>query len=62
MGSLEAMGKVHVHIDAGHGVLKPFRLIQDGDRVAYIFHPDFVDLNFSMIHLILNVIHGHLPK
>jgi hypothetical protein len=62
MGTLEPMGKTHIHIDAGHGVLEAFRFVQNRDGIPDIFYSDFVDLDSSMIPLILNVIHGYLPE
>jgi hypothetical protein len=61
MGAFEAMGEIHIHIDTGHGVLNPFRLIQYGDRISDVFHTYLIDFNPAMIPSILDVVHGYLP-
>jgi hypothetical protein len=62
MGAFEAMGEIDKHIDTGHGMLDAFGLVQNCDRVTDIFYPHFINLNFSMILLALDVVHSHLPK
>ena len=57
MGPLELVGKVHVHVHAGNGMLNALCLIKNGNRVADILDSDLVDLDFSMIFLVLDIVH-----
>jgi hypothetical protein len=57
MGTLVVMGQIHIHIDCGDGMLKTVPAISNGDGIAKILYPNFIDRNISKIRLALDVLH-----
>jgi len=57
MRSLVAMGKVNIHIDQSNGMLNLLASVEDGDRILYVFYPDLIDRDLSVVPLVLNVFH-----
>jgi hypothetical protein len=51
------MRQVHVHIDAGHGLLGAVFLVPDGDGIADVFDPDLIDFDIAVVFLALDVDH-----
>ena len=49
--------KVHVHIDLRYGLLTPHVLVQHCDGVTNPFHTDLIDVDVSVIHMTLNILH-----
>ena len=64
--SLELMGKADVHINCGIDRLGPLGAIQNDNRVFNALYANFLDVDLSVILLILDINHhnsryGHFP-
>ena len=58
MGPLEVMGKIHIHIDGGNGVLFGASLIKYSYRIGDGLHPHLLDIDTAMILLVLDIFHN----
>jgi hypothetical protein len=60
MGSLVIPGQIYVHIDFRHGLLLSHGLIQHGNRVADPLDTHLIDVDISMVRVILYIFHEFL--
>lgn len=60
MRAFEVMGQAHIHIDTGNSALFALVAVGENDGVADIFDTDAVNVEVSMIPLILNIFQYYL--
>jgi hypothetical protein len=58
--ALVIVGKVHVHVDRGYGVLKAIRLVENGDGIGDVLYTHLVYLNMTAVMTALYIFHPWL--
>lgn len=58
MGALEVMRQIHVHIEAGDGILFTATLVLNPDRVQDVLDAYFVNGNAACVGPALNIFYG----
>jgi len=61
MGSLEVVGEVDIHIDGCIDGLGSVGTVQDNDRVFDALYPYLLNIDLSVVFLVLNVDHRLCP-
>ncbi len=55
VGALEVMRQIHIHVEAGDGVLFAAAAIKNANRVANVFDTDLIDRDVTGIFAVLHV-------
>ena len=57
VGPLKVVGKVHIKVGNGGGLLKTLVFVEHGHRVAHAFNANFLKRSFSCVKFVLDVSH-----
>jgi len=57
VSALVVVGQIYKHIDQSNGVLKTVPPVSNGDGIAKIFDPHFIDGDIAEIGLTLDILH-----